>query len=79
MANLDPSGMVHSVTEAMKGNPSCLAAIMLAALFGLLNHFSIVGEREEMQERQMALIERCQMLNRPEKIELLGVTGGERE
>jgi hypothetical protein len=59
MSNLDPSGMVHSVADAMKNNPTCLAAVLLSAMFALLTYLSLAGERSEMHERQLKLIERC--------------------
>jgi hypothetical protein len=50
---------VTSVTEALKTNPSCLAAILLAAIFALLTYFSMTIERHEAHERAMALITKC--------------------
>lgn len=47
------------VAESFRNNPSCLAAIILAGLFAILSHLSLLNEREDMQKRQMALIERC--------------------
>lgn len=53
---------ISNVADALRGNPSCLAAILLAAMFAVLTYLSLVGEREDMQRRQMALIDRCQFL-----------------
>jgi hypothetical protein len=50
---------VSSVAESLKDNPSCLAAILLAAMFAVLTYFSMRQDREYYQERQMALIQRC--------------------
>jgi len=50
---------VSSIAESMKGNPSCLAAIILAGMFALLTYFSFTQERKYYQERQIALIQRC--------------------
>lgn len=45
--------------EAMKQNPSCLAAILLAGMFSILTYLSLKQDREYYQARQMALIQRC--------------------
>jgi hypothetical protein len=50
---------VTGVAEAMKENPSCFAAICLAAIFALLTYLSLTIERQEAHERAMALIEKC--------------------
>ncbi|MEJ6847542.1 hypothetical protein V3589_15140 [Sinorhizobium fredii] len=33
------TGIVATVADSMKGNPSCLAAILLAAMFGAFVYF----------------------------------------
>lgn len=57
-----PTGVTEvakSIVEGLKPNPSCLAAITLAAIFGLLTYYSLVAERHEMHERSMRLIDHC--------------------
>jgi hypothetical protein len=53
---------ITGVAESMKSSPSCIAAILLAAMFSALSYASLRNERTDMQERQMALIERCSFL-----------------
>lgn len=55
----EASKTISAVAESMKGSPSCLAAILLAALFAGFTYLSLVAERHEMHERQMALIDKC--------------------
>lgn len=50
---------VKNILREFSGNPSCLAAILLAALFALLTYRSLREERMEMHERQKMLIEKC--------------------
>jgi hypothetical protein len=45
--------------DSMRGNPSCIAALMMAALFAILTYWTLSAERREMHERQLKLIERC--------------------
>ena len=59
MSMTDPGGIVRNVTESLKGSPSCLAAILLAAMFAILTYFALVEERKEGHERMMKLIEVC--------------------
>lgn len=51
--------IVSGIAEAMKSNPSCLAAVLLSALFAVLTYWSLKQDREFYQVRQMALIQRC--------------------
>jgi hypothetical protein len=37
--------------EGMKSNPSCLAALLVVALFGLLNYFEQERQTERMEQR----------------------------
>lgn len=56
---MDSGKTVSSVANAMRSNPSCLAAIILAAFFALLTYQSMRAERAESHARQLALISRC--------------------
>lgn len=49
----------EAVSKGFAGNPLCLAAVLLAAMFGLLTYFSLTTERHEAHERTMAVIARC--------------------
>lgn len=51
--------VASSAIDALKGQPACLAAILLAACFAVLTYMSLTNERAEMHQRQMTLIERC--------------------
>lgn len=56
-------GKVASGTvDALKTNPSCLAAIILAALFAILTYIAMQREAERYNARvetMMSLINRC--------------------
>ena len=57
--NAGIADIAKSAVDGLKGNPSCLAAIALAGIFAYLTYLSLTGERAEMHERQMKLIDRC--------------------
>lgn len=59
--------LVGSVIDAMKSNPSCLAALIFALILAALVYLSFDNYQEEMHARQMAMIERCFPLMRGEK------------
>jgi hypothetical protein len=40
-----------SAIDAMKTNPSCLAALLVVALFGILNYFESERQNTRMMER----------------------------
>lgn len=61
---------ITSIADALKGNPSCLAAICLAGIFAVLTYMSLTNERAEMHERAVKMIERCFPINRPERVTL---------
>jgi hypothetical protein len=44
-----------SAIEGLKTNPSCLAAILLAALFALLTFFALQGEERRAHDRMMEI------------------------
>lgn len=53
---------VASTADAFKTNPSCLAAIILAALFAVLTYIAMQREAERYNARveaMMTLINRC--------------------
>lgn len=50
---------VRTAITALQTNPTCLAAILLAAMFSLLIYFSVQRERSEAHEHSMAVLERC--------------------
>jgi hypothetical protein len=53
---------VSNAIEGLKTNPSCLAAILLAALFAVLTYVAMQREAERYNARvetMMSLINRC--------------------
>jgi len=54
---------VSSVAEALKSNPSCLAAICLAGIFALLTFFALQRADQRNYDARMAILERCIPLN----------------
>lgn len=52
-------GIASDLAAGLKQNPSCLAAILLAALFAFLTYHALTGERQEAHERAMAIIAKC--------------------
>lgn len=50
---------ISNVADALKTNPSCLAAITLAAIFGILTYLTLRDEQAQTQQRQMLLLEKC--------------------
>jgi hypothetical protein len=50
---------ISAVKNAMRENPSCLAALLMAAMFSTYVYLSLREERREMHERQLRLIDRC--------------------
>lgn len=56
--NKPSEGMLGAVTAvADKLSPLCLAAVLLAGIYGYLTYTSLREEREEFHERQLKLIE----------------------
>jgi hypothetical protein len=49
-----------SAIDAMKANPSCLAALLVVALFGVLQYFEDVRQNERMEQR---VVEVSKLLN----------------
>ena len=49
--------IVTSVTDGLKTNPSCLAAIVLAAFFALLTYIALQREAERSQLRLQSTID----------------------
>lgn len=49
------TGAVTAVTEKL--SPLCLAAVLLAAIYGYLTYDSLQEERQEFHARQMKLID----------------------
>lgn len=45
-----------SAIDAFKGNPACLASILLAGLFALLTYFSLTNERAETHEKTIEIV-----------------------
>ena len=50
---------VETITHGLRGNPLCLAAVILSAMFGVLTYLALTNERQEGHERTMALIDKC--------------------
>lgn len=48
-----------STIDALKGNPACLAAILLAAIMAVLTYFALQAETQRQHERALAMLERC--------------------
>ena len=48
-----------TVTALASSNSTCLAAVLLAALFSALIYFSVQRERENSHAHAMAVMERC--------------------
>jgi hypothetical protein len=47
---------IGKIADAMKGNPSCLAAITLAALFALLTYSALQHDANRNESRNAALV-----------------------
>lgn len=45
--------------DGLKGSPSCLAAIIFAAMLAILTYFALRDEETRMHERQMLMIDKC--------------------
>src|SRR5262245_63783377 len=56
----DQSGdITKSVTDGLKGNPLCLAVVLLAAIIALFSYFKNRTDQDNEQERFMALAQKC--------------------
>ncbi|MCA1404687.1 hypothetical protein I6F26_10200 [Ensifer sp. IC3342] len=53
------SGIVATVTESMKDNPSCLAAILFAAMFAALVYFGGQANQQRQYEAFDKLMTAC--------------------
>lgn len=54
--------------DAMRGNPSCLAALLVVALYGLLNYFENERQNERIEQRVAEvsrLLDTCFKLKEP--------------
>lgn len=60
MSITEEAGKVASgVVDALKSSPSCLAAILMAALFASMVFFSAKDRDRQFHERQLALMQAC--------------------
>lgn len=59
MISEDASKVATEAIDALKGSPSCLAAIIFAAIMAVLTYMALRDEQGAMHERQMLLIEKC--------------------
>lgn len=50
---------VANLADAMKSNPSCLAVVLLTALFLLIGAYSLEHERNRQQQRYEQLFSIC--------------------
>jgi hypothetical protein len=50
---------VSTVAYSLRGNPLCLAAIMLSVVFAGLSYMALTSERHDAHQRAMALIDKC--------------------
>jgi len=57
--SMETGSPVKQILHSLRGNPSCIAALMISALFAVLTYWTLSAERREMHERQLKLIERC--------------------
>lgn len=48
-----------STVDALKGNPSCLAAIMLAGIFAVLTYVAFQRDADRRAKTVDLLLERC--------------------
>lgn len=53
------TGVVSAVTEGPKGNPSCLAAILLAAIFAALVYFGGQANQRRQHDAFDRLMTAC--------------------
>jgi hypothetical protein len=59
--------VANSVVDSLKTNPSCLAALAVVALFGVLNYFEAERQNERMMARTQDvtnLLNKCLDANR---------------
>jgi hypothetical protein len=54
--------------DALKGNPICLAVLILAGIYTAASFFLLEHQRERQAEREKSLIERCFPLTGRDKI-----------
>jgi len=52
-------GVVSDLIHAMKNNPSCLAAILLAALFAVLTYFALQADADRRAKIIELMLTRC--------------------
>lgn len=52
-------GAIHDVTQGLKQNPSCLAAITLAGIFALLTFYALQADEQRVHERFKMVMEKC--------------------
>lgn len=50
---------IEKVATGFQGNPLCLAAVLLSAMFAVLIYFTLTEERREAHERTLKIIDRC--------------------
>lgn len=59
MISDDAGKVATTAIEALKGSPSCLAAILFACIMAVLTYLSLRNEQAEMHQRQMLMLDRC--------------------
>lgn len=57
-----------SAIDGLKTNPSCLAAILLAAMMAAFTYFALQADAQRTHERAMAMLERCYPLEKVEEL-----------
>ena len=55
-------GIVQSITEGLKQNPSCLAAVLLAAMMALLTFYAQQEQAQRSHDQFMAALQVCPYL-----------------
>lgn len=56
-----------SAIDAMKGSPSCLAAILLAAIMAILTYFALQARDQRSHEEFLAVVNACGYLQQVEQ------------
>jgi len=59
MVSLDPGGAVKAVADGFRHNPACLAAVVLAVIYGMLSYWSTQRDDERQHERLTKLMDSC--------------------
>lgn len=50
-----------AIAEGLRGQPACLAAILLAAIFAVLTYFAMQRDADRRTQLMLALMEKCSL------------------